>query len=85
MPKLFVVYDVKSETYTPPTMQQATGQAIRSFADAVNGDKGDISHHPQDYTLFEIGEYSIETGEVSLYDTKKSLANGLDLKQEAVA
>ena len=82
MQKVYIVYDSKSETYTAPSIHPARGQAIRSFADAVN-DKGQgsvLSTHPEDFTLFEIGEYDIKTGAFTLYDAKASVANGLDVK-----
>ena len=68
--KLYTVYDVKSETYTAPTAHPARGQAIRSFSDAVNSGQGVISDHPADFTLFEIGEFDINTGELTVYDAK---------------
>lgn len=78
--KLYVVYDSKSETYTAPTVNPARGQAIRSFADAVNSGHGVLSQHPADFTLFEIGDYDIHTGVITLHDVKISVANGLDVK-----
>jgi alkyl hydroperoxide reductase subunit AhpC len=81
--KLYYLYDSKSESYTAPTVNPARGQAIRSFSDAVNGDNGVISQHPADFTLFEVGEFDPVTGEITLYDSKVSVANGLDVKVEA--
>ena len=78
MQKLYYVYDVKSETYTAPTVNPARGQAIRSFSDAVNGGQGVISEHPGDFTLFEIGDFDPYTGEVTI-KPKEAVANGLDL------
>ena len=76
------MYDSKSETYSPPTMHPARGQAVRSFADAVNQEQGVIAQHPQDFTLFELGEFDQSTGEILLADAKVSVVNGLDLKIE---
>ena len=76
--KLFVVYDTKSETYTTPTSHPARGQAIRSFSDAVNSGDGVLSAHPADFTLFEIGEFDILTGEIAVLPAKEALGNGVD-------
>ena len=80
--KLYVLYDSKSETYTAPTANPARGQALRSFSDAVNEKQNPtvLAQHPQDFTLFEIGEYDIYTGTLSLYEARVSVANGLDVK-----
>lgn len=79
--KLFTVYDSKSETYLSPVAHNATGDALRSFADAVNAPpkSSNLSDHPEDFTLFEIGTFNICTGELIAID-KKSLANGIDVK-----
>ena len=79
MSKLYVLHDSKSETYTAPTVNPARGQAIRSFSDAVNEGKGVLSDHPEDFTLFEIGDYDELKGEITLYPAKQSVVNGLDV------
>ena len=80
--KLYQIYDSKSETYTAPTVNPARGQAIRSFSDAVNSkdqNRSVISDHPADFTLFEIGDFDIRSGVISLYEARVSVANGLDV------
>lgn len=77
---LYSVYDSKSETYSAPTVNPARGQAIRSFTDAVNGGQGVLFDHPQDFTLFELGAFDLKTGSITLYESKKAVANGLDVK-----
>ena len=80
--KLYYIYDSKSESYTAPTVNPARGQAIRSFADAVNSkdQPSVLSQHPADFTLFEIGDFDPHSGVITLYDAKISVANGLDVK-----
>ena len=83
MQKLFLLHDSKSETYASPTVHPAKGQAIRAFADAINAnDGGVISSHPEDFTLFIIGEFDPRTGAITLLETKESVCNGVDLKEE---
>lgn len=87
MAKVLVVYDSKSECYGNPFYARATGEAIRSFADEVNREDGQsaVSAHPEDFTLFEIGEYDAELGEVVMYESKKSLGVGTQfLRSESV-
>lgn len=80
MQKLYVIYDSKSETYSAPTANPARGQAIRAFSDGVNGGQGVLADHPGDFTMFEIGTFDPQTGEINLYEAKETVANGLDLK-----
>lgn len=77
--KLYTLYDSKSETYAAPMAHSARGQAIRAFGDAVNKPGNTISDHPEDFTLFEIGEFDISTGEITLSDVRVSVCNGQDL------
>lgn len=79
--KLFTLHDVKAENYSAPTCHASTGQALRSFSDAVNAKEGILATHAEDFTLFEIGEFDTCTGVITLYDAKKAIANGVDVKQ----
>lgn len=79
MQKIYIIYDVKSESYTAPTINPARGQAIRSFSDAINNPGSVIHDHPEDFTLFEIGTYDHNTGEIILHKSKEACANGVDL------
>ena len=46
----------------------------------MNSGQGVLSDHPEDFTLFEIGTFDIQTGTIELFDSKVSVANGLDVK-----
>lgn len=83
MHKVCVVYDSVSEAYMRPFFAPATGAAIRSFTDEVNSGNADsiVAMHPADYTLFELGEWDDEKGVIHLYETKKRLVHGLDVKR----
>lgn len=82
MKKLFVVYDTKSETYTPPQAYNALGEALRSFTDAANDKNSMVGLHPEDFSLFEVGSYDIQTAKFELLATKKHIADALDLITE---
>lgn len=60
--KLFAVYDSKVGTYDQPFTMRTTGEAIRSWQTVVNDPKTQFFAHPEDYTLFELAEYNIDTG-----------------------
>lgn len=85
MNKVFVVKDAKVEAYGTPFVAQATGAAIRSFSDEVNRTDGEsqVAKHPEDFTLFEIGEYDDQTGTMRLYEAKKALGCGIDFLRVA--
>jgi len=76
--KMFTVYDSKSETYTPPFFDHAPGRALRTFSDCCNDSGHQFGKHPEDYTLFECGEFDDSTGSIT-QDNIESLAQGLQL------
>lgn len=77
---VFSVRDRASDTYGSPFLTVARGQAIRSFSDEVNRkDEGNqLFRHPEDFDLYELGEFDDSTG---LFATgvPKQVAVGKDL------
>lgn len=71
--KVFTVYDSKAEAYLPPFLAQTKGQALRSFADLANDKSTNVGKYPEDFTLFELGEYDSIRGEYSMLQAKISL------------
>lgn len=55
--KMFSIYDAKAEAFSQPFFVPTKGLAIRSFTDAANDPKTNIHLYPEDYTLFELGEF----------------------------
>lgn len=82
--KVFSVYDSKGEVYSKPIVEINAGTALRSFADAagaVNQDNA-ISQHPEDYTLFELGRWDDETGNVTMHEAKVSLGVAIEFVKD---
>ncbi len=55
--KVFSIYDMKTEVYSKPFFCLTTGEAIRTFTDAVNEPNSPFNRHPEDFNLFEIGVF----------------------------
>lgn len=83
--KVFVVYDSKAEAYMNPFYMDAKGQAIRTFEDAVNKGGHPFNQHPEDYTLFYIGEYDESSAQFKNAVTPESLGVGIEFKKVVVA
>lgn len=56
--KIFAVFDSKADAFNSPFFIMNEGQAIRGFTDAVNDKNNPIGQHPEDYSLFRIGDYN---------------------------
>lgn len=74
------VHDSASGLFGRPVFVAAAGQAVRSFADEVNSDKGDLANHAEDFTLYKLGEFDDASGQFSS-EGATVLARGKDLKQ----
>lgn len=80
--RLFLIRDTKAELYSQLLSYPANGVALRQFADAVNDKGSDYGKHPEDYNLFQVGEYDDQTGVVTMNkEGHVSLGNGLDWLQ----
>lgn len=82
--KCFAVYDSKAEAYLTPFFMPSTGAAVRAFTDLVNDRNTTVSRHPEDYNLFQIGEYDDASGSVSSV-TKISLGCAIEFKKDIVS
>jgi len=73
--KIYSVFDSKAESYTPPFVDNAEGRALRTFADCCNDQGHQFGKHPEDYTLFCLGEFNDDTGAID-QDKIRSIATG---------
>lgn len=65
--KVFSVYDSKVSIFGQPFFDQYEQSAIRNFSDAVNDSSNPNNmwnKHPEDYSLFQIGEFDNENGKI---------------------
>ncbi len=74
----YTIYDVASGVYMRPFFSQADGQAIRSFKDIATDADHEIGKHPEDYTLYRIGNFNDTTGKMG-GDELEKLATGLEM------
>lgn len=77
--KMCSIYDGKAEAWTNPMYFRSNGEAVRSFQDAANNKELDVGRHPEDYALFEVGEFDPRTGEVRPLVPPLHLATGVNL------
>lgn len=58
------VHDSKAEAFITPFFQPNLAMGLRAFAQAVNDPESMFHIHPGDYTLFELGRFNSNTGEL---------------------
>ncbi len=80
--KMFAVYDSKTEAYMQPFFVNSTGGAIRAFENSVNTKDELFNKYPADFTLFEIGAFDDQTGQVETLKTHTNLCNAIECVQQ---
>lgn len=60
--KMMSIFDAAVGTYSPPFCVRAVGQAIRDFTKEAKTEGSRICQAPNDYSLFELGEFDDEHG-----------------------
>lgn len=78
----FAVYDSKVQEYNVPFIQRSRGEALRAWQTIANDPQSQICKYPEDYTLFELGEYDSEKGQTKNHLTPVSLGSALEFKQD---
>lgn len=70
---IYSVYDEKVKSFGTPFYKPTNPSAIRDFSDLAKDQNTSIGRHPEDYTLYQLGEYSDMDGTFTIYDTKNNL------------
>lgn len=76
--KIFTIRDSKAEAYLNPFFMQSAGMAIRAFQTCANDPQHDFNKYSGDFSLFEIGEYTEETGHIKMHESKINLGLALE-------
>lgn len=83
--KIFAIRDNKAEAFNTPFFTPTKGLAIRSFQEAVNDKNTPFSKYPDDFTMFELGSFDDNTGELTMLSPILAVSNALELVTEAPA
>lgn len=76
--KIITVRDIVANVFSPPQFTQNIGGAIRGFGDQCKDKtKGNIvGEHPNDFELYELGEFDDADAKFHLLETPKQIAVG---------
>ena len=76
------VKDRAADAYGRPMFVPSTGVAIRSFSDEINrqADDNQLYNHPDDFDLYEFGEFDDNNGQFVIYEQPKLLSLGKQVK-----
>lgn len=80
--RIFSFYDQKADAFLNPWFAPTREHAMRSFSDAVREVGTLIGKHPEDFFLFELGVFDVETGDIVL--DKVAMGNGIQFHKDIV-
>lgn len=66
--KVFAVRDRAVDSFGQPIFSVAAGAVVRSFTDEIRKDGTEFNRHPDDYDLYELGEFEQSTGVFSVHE-----------------
>lgn len=80
---IVAVFDSAAQAFNRPFYVPAVGMAVRSFRDEVNREAPENSmyHHPNDFELFELGQFDDQTGRFELLPDPRSIARAIDMRE----
>lgn len=83
--KVVSIYDLKACVFHRPICAVNTGAAMRDFGDATKDEKSILCTHPEDFQLYEIGEFDDNTGLVTSLTPMKLLCSATDFTTTRVS
>ena len=77
--KIFVMRDSKAGFYGVPFFEVSRGSALRGLTEAVRDKQSTICKYPEDFSLFEIGEWDNVACKMLLNPAPVHVINAIDL------
>ena len=74
--KVCAVKDSAADAFGRPFFVPTIGLAMRSFIDEVNNRESPFNAHPDDYTLYEIGDFDDNSGALVSYEFPRLVLRG---------
>lgn len=79
--KVFSVFDSKAQAYLTPFFSPTNGTAMRAWDKAVNEKGCPFEQNPEDYTLFEVGQWDENRGVLMNLEAKVGMGCAIEVAQ----
>jgi hypothetical protein len=77
--EIFSVFDRKAKAFIPPFFLPNRNMALRVFTDSVNDPEHQFHAHPEDYSLFHLGDFDQESGLIDSFSSIDLVANAMNV------
>ena len=61
---VYAIYDSAAHVFTAPTIDISDASAVRSFQQAIANSGSVMNFKPDDFSLYQVGTFDVETGEI---------------------
>lgn len=61
---IYALFDSQIAAFAQPYFSPTNGSALRAFSDHVNDKNSPVNKHPGDYSVYQLGSYDDQTGEI---------------------
>lgn len=83
--KIYAIWDKAVETYGQPLFCRTRQEAIRLFQMEVNRQDSMICKYPEDYSLYEVGDFDGSTGQITKEQPDPiHIATAVSLRQQPI-
>lgn len=74
----FTIFDEKSGAFGHPFFVPAVGLATRTFSDWCNNPKTPVGLHPEDYRLYQVGDWDDGSAKFTNLEVMRLVGTGTD-------
>lgn len=75
---VYAIYDSAAHVFTAPTIDISDASAVRSFQQAIANSGSVMNFKPDDFSLYQVGTFDVETGELEPSTPPSRLIVGSD-------
>ncbi len=75
---VYAIYDSAAHVFTAPTIDISDASAVRSFQQAIGNSGSVMNFKPDDFSLYQVGTFDVETGEIEPFTPPSRLIVGSD-------
>ena len=75
---VYAIYDSAAHVFTAPTIDISDASAVRSFQQAIANSASVMNFKPDDFSLYQVGTFDVETGELEPFTPPSRLIVGSD-------
>lgn len=75
---VYSIFDSAAGVFTAPTIDISDASAVRNFQSALANSGSIMNFKPEDFSLYQIGTFDVESGHIDSFSVPSRLTVGFD-------